>query len=125
MIHVLQAAAIFLRPRISARKHQDRRARDMRVGDAGDCVGHAGTRGDHRNAKLAGELGMRLRHMNGRAFVANIDDLDAFGIQSHPDRHDMAAAQREDAFDTAPLQQTCDQVGGAIRQDFHVTTPSC
>ena len=123
VIHVLQAAAIFLRPRIAAGHHEDRRARNMRVGDAGDGVGHAGTGGDQRDAELAGQFRVGLGHMHGGALVAHVDDADAFGIEPHPDRHDVAAAEREHAGDAAAFQEARDQVGGAIGQDFHWTTP--
>jgi hypothetical protein len=92
VIHVLQAAAVFLRARIAARQHQDGCARDMCVGDTRDRVGHAGTGCDHRDPKFAREFSMRLRHVNCGTFVANVDDLNPFGVQPHPDRHDMAAA---------------------------------
>ena len=88
----------------------------MRVGDAGDGVGHARARGDQRDAEFAGQFGMRLRHVDGGALVAHVDDADAFRIEPHPDRHDVAAAQREHARDAAALQETGDQVGGAIGQ---------
>ena len=105
VIHVLQPAAIFLRARIAARHDKHRRARDMRVGDAGDGIGHAGSGGDQRHAEFAGEFRMRLRHVHGGALVAHIDDADAFGIEPHPDRHDVAAAQSEHALDATAFRR--------------------
>ncbi len=91
----------------------------MRVGDAGDGVGHSGAGCDQRHAEFAGQFGMRLRHVDRRALVTNIDDADAFRIEPHPDRHDVSAAKRKDALDAAPLQEAGDQVGGTIGKDFH------
>ena len=66
---------------------------------------------------------MRLRHVDGGALVADVDDADAFRIEPHPDRHDVPATQREHALDATTLQETRDQVGGTIRRDFHGATP--
>ena len=88
----------------------------MRVGDAGDGIGHSRARGNQRHPEFAGQFGMRLRHVNRRALVADVDDADAFRIEPHPDRHDVPAAQREYARDATALQETCDQVGGTIGQ---------
>ncbi len=75
----------------------------MGVGDAGDGVGHAGTGGDQRDADLPGHLRMGLRHVDRRALVADVDDLDALGIEAHEQRHDVAAAQGEDPLDARAL----------------------
>jgi hypothetical protein len=42
-----------------------------------------------------------MRHINGRALVANINDLDSFGIEAHPNWHDVAAAKGKYSFDPA------------------------
>ena len=57
---------------------------------------------------------MGVRHVDGGTFVAHIDDADAFGVQPHPDRHDVAAAQREDPVHATGLQEAGDQRGGAV-----------
>src|SRR4029077_11277708 len=66
---------------------------------------------------------MGLRHMDGCALIADIDDTDTFGVEPHPDRHDMPATKREHALDTALLQKACYQGGRTIGRDFHHTTP--
>ena len=43
----------------------------------------------------AGQVGMGVRHVDRGALVAHVDDADAFGVQPHPDRHDVPAAQPE------------------------------
>ena len=53
---VLQRAAVLLRPRRHAGEHQHRRARDVRVGDAGHRIGDAGAGGHQRDAEAAGQL---------------------------------------------------------------------
>ena len=123
VVHILQTAAVLLRTGVAAREHQHGRARNMRVGDAGNGIGHSRASGDQRHAEFAGQFGMRLRHVDGGTLVADVDDADAFRIEPHPDRHDVAAAQREHARDATTLQETCDEVGGAIRRDFHCATP--
>src|SRR4029077_15983442 len=81
------------------------------------------TSGNERHSELAGQFCVRLGHVDRCALVADIDDTDSFRVEPHPDRHDMAAAQREYALDAALLQKPCDQCGCAIRRDFHYTTP--
>jgi hypothetical protein len=62
---------------------------------------------------------MCLRHMNSSTFVANINDLNAFRIEPHPDRHDVAATERKHAANTASPQKAGNQISGAIGRSFH------
>ncbi len=77
----------------------------MGVGNAGHRVGQARPGGDQRDAEFAGQFRMRLSHVHGGAFVAHVNNLDALGIEPHPYRHDVAAAEREHTRDATPLQQ--------------------
>jgi hypothetical protein len=61
---------------------------------------------------------MRLRHVDRGPLVADIDDPDALRIEAHPDRHDVAAAQGEDAVDPACPQKPGDAPGGAIGREL-------
>ena len=117
MNHVLQRAAVLLGARRRARQHQHRRPRDIGVGDAGHGIGHAGAGGDQRDAEAAGELRFGVGHIDRRAFVAHVDDADAFGVEAHPQRHDVAAAQGVDALDAALLQEARDDGGGGLFRD--------
>ena len=83
----------------------------MGVGDAGHGVGHARPGGDHRHAEAAGDFRLRLRHVRRGAFVADVDDAESRRVGGHPDRHDMAAAQREEAFDPARREKGGDGFG--------------
>ena len=65
----------------------------MGIGNASHGVGDARPGGDQRHTQTACELGMGMGHVDGRSFVPNINDANAFGVQPHPDRHDVAAAQ--------------------------------
>jgi hypothetical protein len=91
----------------------------VRVGDAGDGIGHSRAGRDQRHAEFAGEFGMRLRHVDGGTLVTDIDDADAFRIEPHPDWHDVTAAQREHARDATTLQETRNESGSAIKREFH------
>ena len=122
-VHVLQPAAILLRLRIAARQNEDRRARHMGVGDAGHGVGESGPGRDERHAEFACQFRMGLRHMDRRALVTHVDDADPLGVDAHPHRHDVAAAQSEDAFHAARFQHARDDRGGAVVRDFHGTAP--
>ena len=51
---------------------------------------------------------MGMRHVNGGAFVAHVDDADALARDVVPDRLDMAALQAEDAVDAARLEEARD-----------------
>ena len=68
-----------------------------RIRDRGHAVGDAGAGRDHRNAELARQQRMRVRHVHRRAFVAHVDDAHAVRGEPVPDRLDVAALQAEDA----------------------------
>jgi len=120
MDDVLQRAAVLLRLRRHTGQHQHRRPGDMRVGNAGHRVGDAGPGRDQRHAETARHVAMRVSHVNRRALVTHVDDADAFGIEPHPDRHDVTAAQRKDRVDAARLQaarnDSCNRVAGQRRR---------
>lgn len=65
MDDVLQRAAVLLRLRRQSRENQHRRARDVRVRDAGHPVRYAGPRGDKRDAEPAGHQPITPRPMGG------------------------------------------------------------
>ena len=89
-------------------------ARQRGVGDRGDRVGHAGPGSDHRDAELAGQLGMGVRHVDGGALVAHVDDADAEPRDVVPDRLDVAALQAEHAVDAARLEEARDPGGAGV-----------
>ncbi|GAC1540222.1 MAG: hypothetical protein NVS2B17_16290 [Candidatus Velthaea sp.] len=76
----------------------------MRVCNPGHAVGDAGTRRDERDAQPSRKLRVRVRHIDGRALIAHIDDRDAFLRQTHPDRHDVAAAEPKNTIDAARFE---------------------
>ena len=78
-------------PRGATADQQHRCARERGIRHRGDRIGDARTRSRHGNAKAAGHLGMRVRHMYRRAFVAHVDDADPLSRDMVPDRLDMAA----------------------------------
>ena len=68
-----------------------RNARQRRVGHRRDAIGDTGTGGRHADAELPRQFRVRVRHMDGGAFVADIDDADAELAAMVPDRLDVAA----------------------------------
>jgi len=86
----------------------------MGVGDAGHGVGDAGPGGDQRDAEAAGQLGVRVGHVHGRPLVAHVHDADALGVGAHPQRHDVTAAEREDAVHAASLEEASRHSGGGV-----------
>lgn len=128
---VLQRAAVLLRLRHAPGQHEQRYARDVRVRDAGQAVGDAGSCSDQRDADATGQLGVCMRHMHRSPLVAYVDDADAFRIDPHPQRHDMSAAQAEHAVDTACLQEAgsdgCDRIvrnRGSVHAGFPLAVSS-
>ena len=83
----------------------------MRVCDAGHPVGPARPRGEERDAKATRGVGVRVRVLDGGAFVADVDDRDAVVGETHLDGHDVAAAQPEDALHAARLEIVRDHGG--------------
>jgi hypothetical protein len=112
MRDVLQRPHVDLGSWRTAADHQNRYARDGGVGHCGDCVGDARAGGNHRDRGTASEFGMRVRHVDGGALVADIDDADAKPCGMVPDRLDVAALQTEHAVDPARFEETRDP-GGA------------
>ena len=111
--HVLQRATVLLRARRCAGQDQQRRTRGMRVGDPRHRVGHARPGSDQRHANAPTQLTVGMRHIDRGALVAHVDDANAFGIEPHPDRHDVAPAQREHAVNAARFEEARDQCGAA------------
>ena len=62
---------------------------------------------------------MGVRHVDGGAFIAHINDADTFCIQTHPDRHDVTATQAEHPVNTTRLEQACDQCCGGVVRNGH------
>ena len=96
----------------------------MGVGDAGYGIGQARSGRGQGNADLARQLGMSLRHMHRGALVAYVYDSDAFGIETHPDGHDVPAAEREDPLDAARAQCAGDIGGDTVSHDCHDVSPA-
>src|SRR5581483_917795 len=84
------------------------------IGDTGHGVGDAGAGGDEGHAEPTGEIGVSVGNVDGGPLVADVDDLDALGVERHPDRHEVAAAQPEDALDAPPLEEPGHQRRGGV-----------
>ena len=111
----LQWTEIVLRDGRAAADQQHRDALELRVGHRGHAVGDAWTGGDHRDADAATERRVRLRHVNGSAFVAHVDDAHAALAELVPDRLDVPALQAEHAIDAARDQEVDDDLGDRSR----------
>src|SRR2546427_169210 len=78
------------------------RAREIR----GDAVGHAGARGDRRDADLARVAARpRVGGVHRGLLVAHVDDADPLLVAARVERHDVAAAQGEDALDAGRFER--------------------
>ena len=115
MRNVLQRPHVGLRARGAATDQQHRRARERRVGDCGDALVTPGPAVTMATPSWSGQLGMGVRHVHGRAFVAHVDDADPEPRHVVPDRLDMTALQAEDAIDAARLEEARDP-GGARKR---------
>src|SRR6185295_6466304 len=74
----------------------------------------AGTRGDRRDADLARVAARpRIRGVHCGLLVAHVDDADALLLAARVERHDVAAAESEDALDAGRLE-------GATRENAAV-----
>lgn len=109
---ILQRSHLHLRARRAAADQQHRHARDRRVRNRGDAVRDARACGHHRDGGLARELRVRVRHVDGRAFVAHVDDANPEPRREIPDRLDVPALEAEDAIDAARHDKARDP-GGA------------
>ena len=59
-----------------------------------------------------------MRHIHRGAFVAHIDDAYALGVRAHPNRHDVAAAQAEDAIDAACFEETRNHTRSRVHAEW-------
>ncbi len=64
----------------------------MRIGHTGHRIGHPRSSGHHGNAEPPAQLGIGVGHIHSSTFIANIDNAGTFGIELHPDGHDVSAA---------------------------------
>ena len=62
----------------------------------------------------ARQLGMHVRHVDGRALIAHVDDADALCVNLHPQRHDVAAAESEHTVDAARGEKARDDGGRRV-----------
>ena len=62
----------------AAGDEDDRAFRGVDGGQAGDGVGEAGAAGEQGDGRLAGDAGIAVGHVHGRALVSGVDKLDAF-----------------------------------------------
>ena len=113
VVDALQRAEIVLWHRRAAADQEHRHTLQVRVGHRGHTVGHAGAGGGHRDAHLARQRRVRVRHVHRRTFVAHVDDAHVQLREVVPDRLDVAALQAEDAVDAARDQETGDQLSNA------------
>ena len=106
--HVLQRTAILLFARGRTREHQYRCPCGMRISDAGHRIRYARTSRHEGNTNAPAELSIGMCHIYSRALITNIDDTNAFGVEPHPDRHDVAPTEREYTVNPACPQKASD-----------------
>ena len=114
VVQVLQSPAVVLRGGRGAREHQHTGTGHMRIGNAGDGVGHTRSCGHQCHTQAVRQFGFCMGHVNSGTFIAHIDETDAVGVQAHPNRHDVTAAQSIDPFNALADQKPGDQVGNRM-----------
>jgi hypothetical protein len=75
-----------------------------------------------RDAITSAQIAQR-REQSKSEKAWNCKSPNAMGIKSHPDWHDVSAAERKDPFHAAALQKPRDEIGSAVLRDFHCSTP--
>ena len=111
VVDALQRPEIVLRHRRAAADQQDRSALELRIGDRRHAVGDTGPRGRERDAQLARQHRMAVRHVHGGAFIAHVDNPHFALGQVVPDRLDVAALEAVHAVNTAPGDKLGDPFG--------------
>ena len=96
-----------------AAEHEQRRLVLLGGGHGAHPVGHAGTRGQRRNAGHPGDLRPALGREGRGLLVSGVDQPDALGAASVVDGEQVPTGEREDRVDTAGPQPAGDQVSGA------------
>ncbi len=110
LLHFLERAAVPVRARrVAGKQHHRRLGKARRHG-----VGVPGTAGHERDAGLAGDPRVRIRHVHGRGFVTHVDEIDARVERRIEDRHDVVARQREDALHAGEREGRDERVRAAV-----------
>ena len=110
LVDVLQRAASLQRGRRGAADQQQRRLRQLGVLERGQRVGDAGTGGDRRDARLAGQPRHGVGGEDRGRLVARVDDADAARLGGDEDRRDVAAAEGEEKAHAVRRQRRGDAV---------------
>ncbi len=123
MAQFLQRALIGMRNGSRAAEDEDRAPGLVRVGDAGNAVGHAGASGQQRDAGLARDLGPALGGMHRDLLVACIHHADALTHAAIVDRRDVAATQRKDDLHARLLEHLRDNQSAVENDLIHRLFP--
>ena len=75
----------------------------------------AGPAGHQRDAGLAGQPAVGVRHVHGGGLVAHVHEIELGLERGVEDRHDVVAGQREHALAAEPLERAGDDIGAAQR----------
>src|SRR5215467_1027547 len=111
MIDALERTEIVLWHRRAASDQYHRHAFELCVGDRSHTIGDARPRSRERDADLAGQHGVAVRHVHSGAFVANIKDADVALNQVIPDWLDVATLQPINAINAPRNYEFGDPLG--------------
>src|SRR5262249_2230347 len=101
--YVLQWPHVGLRTwRTSADQH-DRCARERGIRNGSHRIGDAWSGRHHRDTKLTSQFSVGMRHMDGRAFIANIYYANAFPSDVIPDWLNMTSLKTKNAINATGL----------------------
>ena len=115
LAQLLETAAAELPGRGMTGQQHHRRFRAERREQRADGVGVAGSAGHQRNAGLAGEPAVGVRHVDRGGLVAHMHEIETGVERGVEDRHDVVARKREDAPAPQALERAGDDVGAAQR----------
>ena len=122
LLHLLQRAAALVEDGRRAAQQNHRRAGRVRVRHAGERVGHARARGDHRHAHAARDPRIGIRGVRGGLLVAGVDDLDALLHAARVDGRHVQPREREDVPHALLLQHPRDELPASHHS--HAVSPA-
>jgi hypothetical protein len=122
--NVLQWPHVRLGTRSAAAYQQDRDAREGSIGHRRDGICNSRTRRNHGHPEPAHQFGVRVRHVDRRAFVSCVDDPDALAGDMIPNRLDVTALKSENPIDPPGFKKRAIHAAQECSSAFRSRLPS-